>query len=114
MADQTQSFGARARRTLTRLLVSVVILGLAGLAFTLLARLNAGTFTLHRDEAAGALVVHKGRLLPFGSQPYQPSDPLLADTYAPIPLENLQPGAILERRLTERDELDRALFEVLE
>jgi hypothetical protein len=99
---------------LTRLLVSALILGLAGLAFTLLSRLNARTFTLQRDDAAGALVVHKGRALPIGSEPYRPSDPLLADTYAPIPLEGLQAGAVLERRYTERDELDRALFEVLE
>src|SRR5262245_612043 len=60
------------------------------------------------------LVIHKGKGLPFGSDPYRPSDSLLADTYAPIPLERLEVGSLLERRFTDRDELGRALFEVLE
>lgn len=111
MADQ-MSLGAKAKRTMVRLGVTALVLALLAAVFQLLSVLNARTFTLHQE--GDALVVHKGRSLPLGSAPYRPSDPLLADTYAPIPLEGGQVGALLEQRFTERDELDRALFEVLE
>jgi len=111
VADE-MSLGARAKRTMVRLLVAAVVLGLGVAVFELLSQINARTFTLQQD--GDNLVVHKGRTLPLGSEPYRPTDPLLADTYAPIPTEHLQFGALLERRFTDRDELDRALFEVLE
>src|SRR4051812_30584162 len=106
------SLGARAKRTVVRLGVAVVVLALGAAVFELLSQLNARTFTVQQE--AEQLVVHRGRALPFGSEPYHPGDPLLADTYAPIPVERLQVGALLERRFTDRDELDRALFDVLE
>jgi len=106
------SLGARAKRTAVRLGVVVVLLALGVAVFELLSQLNARTFTVRQESEL--LVVHKGRSLPFGSAPFHPSDPLLVDTYAPIPSERLQVGALLERRFTDRDELDRALFDVLE
>jgi DNA polymerase III gamma/tau subunit len=78
----------------------------------LLSQLNARTYTLELEN--GKLVVMKGRTLPAGALPFQPSDPRLADTYAPIPLENHDASSLLQQRFTERDDLDRALFPLLE
>lgn len=111
MADDL-TLGQRAKRTAVRLMVTLVVLALGAAVFELLTQLNARTFTLQQEGEQ--LVIHKGRALPIGSEPYHPSDPLLADTYAPIPLEKMQVGALTERRFTDRDELDRALFDVLE
>jgi hypothetical protein len=100
-------------RTLTRLLVTLVVLALGGAVAFLLSQLNARTFTLAVDS--GHLVVMKGRMLPWGAAPFRPSDVGLADTYAPIPLEGRDvPQSLLTQRFTERDELDRALFSELE
>ena len=106
------SLGQRAKRTAVRLVVVVLVLGLGVAVFELLSRLNARTFTLHQE--ADQLVLHKGRSLPLGSEPFRPADPKMADTYAPIPLERMEVGALLERKFTDRDDLDRALFDVLE
>src|SRR3954468_16034488 len=95
-----------------RLVVLLVVIALGVVVFQLLSQLNARTYTLQQE--GDQLVIHKGRELPLGSEPYHPSDPLLADTYAPLPLDRMPVGALLERRFTDRDELDRALFEVLE
>ena len=110
--QQRQSFGRRATSAFTRLLVTLLILGLGGAVAFLLSQLNARTFTLAQE--AGQLVVMKGRMLPAGSLPFRPGDPRLADTYAPIPLEGRDVSGLLEQKFTERDELDRALFPVLE
>jgi hypothetical protein len=100
-------------RTLTRLLVTLVVLALGGAVAFLLSQLNARTFTLAVDS--GHLVVMKGRMLPWGAAPFRPSDVGLADTYAPIPLEGRDVAqSLLTQRFTERDELDRALFSELE
>lgn len=108
-----QGHGSRAMRTLTRLLVTLVVLALGGAVAFLLSQLNARTFTLAVDS--GHLVVMKGRMLPWGAAPFRPSDVGLADTYAPIPLEGRDvPQSLLTQRFTERDELDRALFSELE
>jgi hypothetical protein len=107
-----QGFGYRAKRAFTRLLVTLLVLGMSGAVVVLLSQLNARTFTL--ESRNGQLVVMKGRLLPAGAAPYQPSDARLADTYAPIPLEGQDASTLLTQRFTERDELDRALFPVLE
>jgi hypothetical protein len=109
---EEMSLGARAKRTAVRIGVVLVVLVMGVAVFQLLSQLNARTFTIRQEGEL--LVVHKGRAFPAGSEPYHPSDPLLADTYAPIPSERLQVGALLERRFTDRDELDRALFDVLE
>ncbi|HLM47025.1 MAG TPA: IF-2 protein, partial [Myxococcaceae bacterium] len=110
--QQRPSFGRRATSAFTRLLVTLLILALGGAVAFLLSQLNARTFTLTQE--AGQLVVMKGRMLPAGAQPFRPGDPRLADTYAPIPLEGRDVSALLEQKFTERDELDRALFPVLE
>lgn len=107
-----QGFGYRARRTFIRLLVFFLILGLGGGVVFLLSQLNSRTFTLTTVD--GQLVVMKGRMAPMGAVPYRPGDPRLADAYAPIPLEGQDVGSLILRSFTERDELDRALFPLLE
>jgi hypothetical protein len=111
VADQNLSFGARAKRTAVRLFVFTVVVALGGAVFVLLSRLNERTFTL--QVQGDQLVVFKGRSLPVGAEEFHPTDPLVADAYAPIPLEGQDVTPLLERRFTERDELDRALFDVL-
>jgi hypothetical protein len=110
--QQRQSFGRRATSAFTRLLVTLLILGLGGAVAFLLSQLNARTFTLALEN--GQVVVMKGRMLPTGAVPYRPGDPRLADAYAPIAVEGRDVSSLLEQKFTERDELDRALFPVLE
>lgn len=107
-----QSFGRRATSAFTRLLITLLILGLGGAVVFLLSQLNARTFTLAQEN--GQLVVMKGRMLPTGAVPYRPGDARLADAYAPIPVEGRDVSGLVEQKFTERDELDRALFPVLE
>jgi signal transduction histidine kinase len=107
-----ESFGVRAKRMLVRLVVLLVVVLLGGAALVLLSQLNARTYSLR--EEGGALEVMKGRNLPMGSVPYRPGDAALADTYAPIPLEGQDVTELLQRRFSDRDELDRALFALVE
>ncbi|XXF80320.1 IF-2 protein [Myxococcaceae bacterium GXIMD 01537] len=107
-----QGFGYRARRTFVRVFVFLSILLLGGAVVFLLSQLNARTFTLQLDN--GQLVVMKGRNLPVGAVPFRPGDARLADAYAPLPLENQDASSLLLQRFNERDELDRALFPLLE
>ncbi len=111
-AARQQGFGYRAKRTFTRLLVFALILGLGGVSVFLFSQLNARTFTLALLD--GQLAVMKGRNAPMGAVPYRPGDPRLADAYAPIPLEGQDVTALVQQKFTERDELDRALFPLLE
>nr|WP_239015399.1 IF-2 protein [Archangium violaceum] len=106
------SFGRRATSAFTRLVVTLLILGLGGAVVFLLSQLNARTFSLNLEN--GQLVVMKGRMLPTGAVPYRPGDARLTDTYAPIAVEGRDVSSLLEQKFTERDELDRALFPVLE
>lgn len=110
--NQPQSFGQKATKALVRLITLVGAVALLGVVGVLLAELNARTFTVEAQD--GRLVIHKGRHLPLGVEPYKPSDPFLMDTYAPIPIDGPAPGSILSQKFRDRDELDRALFEVLE
>lgn len=110
--QQRQSFGRRATSAFTRLLVTLLILALGGAVLFLLSQLNARTFTLAQES--GQLVVMKGRMLPTGAVPYRPGDARLADTYAPIPVEGRDVSDLLTQKFTEREELDRALFPLLE
>ncbi|HZH03313.1 MAG TPA: IF-2 protein, partial [Myxococcaceae bacterium] len=112
MQDGNTSFAARARRAITRWVVGTVILALVGAVVFLTSRLNARTYRLVAD--GGKLVVMKGRPFPVGSLPYRPQDPFLVDAYAPVPLPEPAPPDLLIRAYSERDELDRALFVVLE
>lgn len=107
-----QGFGYRAKKTFTRLMVVVLILAMGGAVLFLLSQLNARTFTL--DLSNGQLVVMKGRMLPAGAVPYRPGDSALADTYAPIPVEGHDVTPLITQRFGEREELDRALFQLLE
>jgi hypothetical protein len=105
--------GHRVGRAFTRFTITLVVLALVGTVGFLLSQLNARTFTLEMN--GGTLTVLKGRLLPVGSQAYRPSETSLADAYAPLPLdgESLDPS-LLQQRFTERDELDRALFDTIQ
>jgi hypothetical protein len=107
-----QGFGYRAKRTFTRVMVVVLILAMGAAVLFLLSQLNARTFTV--DLSNGQLVVMKGRMLPAGAAPYRPGDAALADTYAPIPVEGQDVSTLLAQRFSEREELDRALFQLLE
>lgn len=105
-------WGHRVGRAFTRLVVTLLVLGLIGTVGFLLSQLNARTFTL--SVSNGALTVFKGKMLPLGSQPYRPADPSLAETYAPLPIDNTAiDSSVLQQRFTERDEVDRALFEII-
>ncbi|MBJ6761984.1 IF-2 protein [Myxococcaceae bacterium JPH2] len=110
--NSPQGFGHRARRAFMRTVTLLVILTLGVGILFLLGKINARTFTLTVDN--GALVVMKGRNLPTGAAPYQPGDARLADAYAPIPLEGQDATLLTLQSYSERDELDRALFPLLE
>ncbi len=110
--EQTATFGQRAKRTVVRLSVTALVLALAGAVLYLVSYLNSKTFSLEVRD--GNIMVLKGRMLPFGADPYRSSDPALIDTYAPIPLEGPPPATLLEERYGDRDALDRALFAYLQ
>jgi hypothetical protein len=111
MSTEPRSFGHRASRAFSRLLITLIVLALFGAVAFLLSQLNARTYSL--QVQGGKLLVMKGKLLPMGADPYRPSDARLADAYAPIELEGRTPGELLTQRFTDRDELDRALFTFL-
>jgi len=112
MSSTSDSLGRRAGRAFTRLVVTLVVLGLIGVVGLLLSQLNARTFTLQQQD--GKLLVMKGRMLPVGSEPYRPSDPVLAAAYAPIDLLGGTAAGLEGARFDERDAMDRALFQFLE
>jgi hypothetical protein len=98
-------------RSLKQLVVVLLVLALGGAVAFLLSQLNARTYSV--QEVDGNLVVMKGRMLPFGAEPYRPPDPALREAYAPIPMDGNVPGHLIDEHFTERDELDRALFDVV-
>jgi hypothetical protein len=106
------SFGQRAGHAFRRLLVTLLVLAMAGVVCVLLARDNARTYSLKVD--GGKLTVLKGRMLPWGSAPYHPADPSLAEVYAPVDLGGANVVTPETDRFEDRDELDRALFRILE
>jgi hypothetical protein len=107
---EASGFFARAWSFIKTLTVSAVVLASMGGALWALSRLNEKRFRV--EARAGQLVVLKGRALPTGFEPYLPSDPALADTYAPV--DTLGARADLDQIFDDRDALDRALFSVLE
>lgn len=111
MPSDGATFGSRVASFFKRLLITAVVLALAGVTVFLLSQENARTFTLEVRD--GKLVVLKGRLMPVGADPWRPP-PELVDAYAPLDLRGTQPFGVLNVRYTERDELDRALFSVIE
>jgi hypothetical protein len=112
MATEPMSFGARTARFFKRLILTVVVLGLAGASAYLMSMLNARTYALEIQN--GQLVVMKGLMMPTGTEPWKPSDPVLVDTYAPLDLEGTSPMGVIGMKFKERDELDRALWTVIE
>jgi len=112
MSSTSDSFGRRAGRAFTRLVVTLLVFALLGAVGFLLSRLNARTFTLQPQD--GKLLVMKGRMLPLGAEPYRPSDPALAAAYAPIDLLGGTAAGLDGARFEERDAMDRALFDFLE
>jgi hypothetical protein len=112
MSSTSDSFGRRAGRAFTRLVVTLLVFALLGAVGFLLSRLNSRTFTLQQQD--GKLLVMKGRMLPLGSEPYRPSDPALAAAYAPIDLLGGTAAGLDGARFEERDAMDRGLFEFLE
>lgn len=106
------SLGRRAGRALKRLVVTALVLALAGATVVLLSQLNARTYALAMRD--GKLWVLKGRLFPFGTEPFRPGDPGLADAYAPLELEGTAPADLEAQRFSDRDAVDRALFELIE
>ncbi|MEW5738831.1 MAG: IF-2 protein [Myxococcota bacterium] len=109
--DNQPKFGARLFRAFRNLLLFSLVLAAAGAAIYALSLLNSRTYSL--EIRGGQLVVMKGRMMPTGAEPWLPSDPTLADTYAPIDLEGNTSLSVLNQKFQERDELDRALFTVL-
>lgn len=109
--DNQPKFGARLFRAFRNLLLVALVVGAGGAALYATSALNSRTYSL--QVMNGQLVVMKGRMMPTGSDPWQPSDARLADTYAPIDLEGNTSLSVLDQKFDERDELDRALFNVL-
>jgi hypothetical protein len=101
----------RTTSALTRLVVVLLIFGLGGVVVFLISQLNARTFRV--EVIDNNLVITKGRLFPIGAEPYRPADPALKEAYAAIPLEGTGIGNLAEQRFNERDDLDRALFDIL-
>lgn len=113
MQATQRPLGQRLATGFFRLVMTIIVLGLVGLVLYLFADRNARSYGVAVQH--GQLVVTRGRMMPTGADPWHPTDPVLADAYAPIPLENLTlDPEFLEQTFTERDELDRALFNVLE
>src|SRR3990167_2451440 len=110
--DSQPSFGARLLRAVRNLFVLTLIVGLGGAAVWALSLVNSRTFLLEVQN--GQLVVMKGKLMPMGAAPWAPSDPALVDAYAPIDLEGNTALTVNGQKFEDRDELDRALFQVLE
>ncbi len=105
-------FLIRLGRAFRNLLIFAVLLAGATGGLYAMSLLNARTWTL--EVAQGQLVVLKGKLLPMGSAPFVPGDPLLAEAYAPLDLNGNTALAVVGQHFEDRDELDRALFSVIE
>ena len=112
MSNET-SFGTRLARAFRNLVIFSLVVGSAGAAVYALSLVNSRTYSL---EVRGTqLLVMKGKMLPTGAEPWLPSEPSLADAYAPVELDPSAPvSAVTGRRFDDRDQLDRALFTVLE
>jgi hypothetical protein len=111
--NQPSSFGQRASRALVRLVVTLLLLGCAGAAVFFMSQLNARTFSLRIQD--GKLTVLKGRMMPAGAMPFRPTDPTMADAYAPLDLEGTTAAApFTEQGYSDREALDRALFQIIE
>lgn len=111
MSTET-SFGRRLARAFRNLVIFTLIAGCAGAALYALSIVNSKTFSL--EVQSGQLVVMKGKLMPTGAEPWLPSEPSLIDAYAPIELEGNVALTVTNKKFDDRDQLDRAMFQVLE
>jgi hypothetical protein len=109
--DSQPDFGTRLFRAFRNLVVFSLVVGALGAAAYAMSLLNSRTYSL--EVRNGQLVVLKGRMMPTGAELWLPSDPMLADAYAPIDLEGNTALPVVGKKYQERDELDRALFSVL-
>ena len=106
-------FGQRVAAGARRLLTFAVVVALLALVGYLASERNSRTYSL--ELRGDQVIILKGLMLPVGAAPWQPKDPTLAETYAPIPLEGHRiEGTLLTDRFSDRDDLDRALFGLLE
>ncbi len=111
MSTQTENAPTtNALGRLWKLVLALVILALAGATVYLLAERNSRFYYLSTE--GNRLVVERGARLPWGKQAWAPADPALAEVYAAIELP-AGVAAIAEQRFDERQDLDRALFELL-
>lgn len=109
---QGPSFFSRLGRAFRNLLIFAVVVAAATGGLYGASMLNARTWSL--ELVGGQLVVTRGKMLPMGTETFQPGDPLLAEAYAPLDLNGNTALAVIGQRYQDRDELDRALFSVVE
>ncbi len=96
---------------LRRLAGLLAIVALVAALLFLLSERNARTFAV--EQRGDKLLVMRGRMFPWGLEPFAPQDKVLVQAYAPISLEGDSPGEVLLERYDDRDQLDRALFRML-
>lgn len=108
--EQTAPEGPGFRVRMMRLFVGVLVLALAATTLYLLAERNSRFYYLAQEGSR--LMVYRGAWLPSGKRPYLPEDPHTASIYAPIDIP-AGSAPIVEQRFEERQDLDRALFEIL-
>lgn len=99
-------------RAIRNLFIFVLIVGSAGVAVYALSVTNSKTYSL--EVRNGSLVVMKGKLMPTGADAWLPSEPALADAYAPLDLEGNVALTVVGKKFEDRDELDRAIFQVID
>lgn len=101
-----------ALRTVRRLFALLLILGLGAAVVWLLSERNARSYAVELRD--GELWILRGRTLPTGFEPYRPSDALLAQAYANLPvLPGDSTGELLLAPFADREALDQALFRTL-
>ncbi|MER2562873.1 MAG: IF-2 protein [Myxococcaceae bacterium] len=93
------------------MIFAVVVAGATGGLYAA-SLLNSRTWSL--EVQGGQLIVARGKMLPMGTEAFQPADPLLAEAYAPLDLNGNTALAVVGQKFEDRDELDRALFSVIE
>lgn len=106
MSEEREGLGAV--QVAKRFLVFLVVVALAGAAAFLFSTLHGRTFLVEQHE--NELWIMKGRELPFGFVPFQPTDKAQAAAYAPIKLMGDAPGELVNAPYDDRDALDQALF----
>ncbi len=104
--------GTRLVRAFRNLVIVTLVVTCAIAAAWAFSVVNSRTFSTEVRD--GKLFVLKGKLLPWGLEPYLPDDPGLAEAYGPLDLEGNTALSIVGARFGDRDELDRGLFSVLE